>query len=78
MNAEELKDLMEKWALTQRETARLFKVNDAAISCLLNGKYKRVPPYLQQSFLFFGMIPKNKQSLLIFEARKKEKKQNAC
>ena len=76
MNAEELKGLMETWALSQREVARLFGVKDAAISCLLNGKYRRTPPYLQKSFLFFKMIPKSKQDALVFEARKREKAKN--
>lgn len=76
MSAEELRALMEKWAISQRETARLFGVKDAAISCLLNGKYKRVPKYLQKEFMFFEMIPKSKQELLVFEARKRETRAN--
>lgn len=71
MTADGLRMLMDEWALSQREIARLFGVKDAAISCLLNGKYKRIPKYLQKEFMFFGMIPKSKQALLIFEARKK-------
>lgn len=74
MSAEELKRLMEEWALSQSEIARLFGVKDAAISCMINGKYKKVPKYLQREFLFFGMIPKKKQALLVFEARQKSRK----
>lgn len=74
MSKEELRKLMDTWALSQREIARLFGVKDAAISCLLNEKYKRVPKYLQREFLFFGMIPKSKQALLVFEARQKEER----
>ena len=76
MNAEELRILMEQWALSQTEVARLFSVNNAVISCLLNGKARRTPPYLQKSFLFFKMIPKSKQDALVFEARQREKAKN--
>jgi len=68
MTAQELKQFLDDWALSQTAASRLFGVKQQVISEIVTGKRSKRPMYIQREFLFFSLLSEEDQHKLINEA----------